>query len=56
MEREARIHRQGGSYLVTLPSDWIKANGMELDGTCRMDYEDGTVTIRPAAGKGRKRA
>jgi antitoxin component of MazEF toxin-antitoxin module len=54
MEREARIHRQGGSYLVTLPVDWVKQNGMELDGFCRLEYENGTVTIRPVAGKGRK--
>jgi virulence-associated protein VagC len=56
MEKEAKLYRLGHSWAVTLPIDWVHANGIEADSRVRMNYEDGTVTIRPVAGKGRKRA
>jgi antitoxin component of MazEF toxin-antitoxin module len=44
-KRKGRVHRVGGSLVITLPVDWIRGNEVRKGDELEIEY-DGDVTVK----------
>jgi virulence-associated protein VagC len=50
LHRESSALQQGKSTTVTLPADWVRANGVRVKDRLLITYDDESVTVRPKKG------